>query len=357
MNPNVVLRGGFGIIYFNTLESPLGQGFSSSTGYVATLDNTHPANSLTNPFPTGINLPTGSSLGLATQNGQSITFPDQNHTQPKIMQYSVSVQTQLPANLVLQIAYVGNKASQLEINKSINALPAQYYNQGAAGVTFLQTAGSEPDGRVAPHGSSLNSATVQRQFLLLPYPEFTNVTDNYASRGNVLPNSLQTSVVKRVSHGFSMQGNFTWSKIMDQNIYLNTQDPLEFALPLSESEPEPGRQPCWDLSVLISVRQAGTGAVHVGRMAGQRRASRAEWQASLATPGASTTSGGNVTPLSNPRLSNATYGRYFNTCCENTADAGGDNDNCFRPRVRQRFFHPGVFSSISRSHSITLGLT
>ena len=36
LNPNVVLRGGFGIIYFNTLESPLGQGFSSSTGYVAT---------------------------------------------------------------------------------------------------------------------------------------------------------------------------------------------------------------------------------------------------------------------------------------------------------------------------------
>ena len=122
LNPNVVLRGGFGIIYFNTLESPLGQGFSSSTGYVATLDNSHPANSLTNPFPTGINLPTGSSLGLATQNGQAITFPDQNHTQPKIMQYSVSVQTQLPANVVLQLAYVGNKASQLEINKSINAL-------------------------------------------------------------------------------------------------------------------------------------------------------------------------------------------------------------------------------------------
>ena len=26
LNPNVVMRGGFGIIYFNTLESPLGQG-------------------------------------------------------------------------------------------------------------------------------------------------------------------------------------------------------------------------------------------------------------------------------------------------------------------------------------------
>ena len=83
------------------------------------------------------------------------------------MQYSVSVQTQLPANVVLQIAYVGNKASQLEINKSINALPAQYYNQGAAGVTFLQTQVPNPMAGQLP-GSSLNSATVQRQFLLLP---------------------------------------------------------------------------------------------------------------------------------------------------------------------------------------------
>jgi hypothetical protein len=84
---------------------------------------------------------------LTTQVGQSITFPDQNHTQPKIMQYSVSVQTQLPANMVLQIAYVGNKASQLEINKNIDVLPAQYFNQGSTGVTYP---GSESDGRSSP---------------------------------------------------------------------------------------------------------------------------------------------------------------------------------------------------------------
>jgi hypothetical protein len=34
LNDDVVIRGGFGIIYFNTLESPLGQGFNSTTGYV-----------------------------------------------------------------------------------------------------------------------------------------------------------------------------------------------------------------------------------------------------------------------------------------------------------------------------------
>jgi hypothetical protein len=159
-----------------------------------------------------VNLPTGSSLGLATQNGKPIIFPDQNHTQPKIMQYSVSVQTQLPANLVLQIAYVGNNASQLEINKSINALPAQYYTQGAAGVTLLQTQVPNPMAGQLP-GSSLNSATVQRQFLLLPYPEFTNVTDNPASRGSVLYNSLQTSVDKRLLRSReTLRGPRSWTR-------------------------------------------------------------------------------------------------------------------------------------------------
>ena len=75
LNPNVVLRGGFGIIYFNTLESPLGQGFSSTTGYVATLDNTHPANSLTNPFPTGINLPDWEFAWIGDTNGSRHNFP------------------------------------------------------------------------------------------------------------------------------------------------------------------------------------------------------------------------------------------------------------------------------------------
>ena len=231
------------------------------------------------------------------------------------MQYSVSVQTQLPANVVLQIAYVGNKASQLEINKSIDALPAQYYNQGAAGVTYLQTQVPNPMAGLLP-GSSLNSATVQRQFLLLPYPEFTNVTDNYASRGNVLYNSLQASVVKRVSHGFSMQGNFTWSKIMDQNIYLNAQDPL--TSPFRYQDPNPNLVGIYQFSSLSGKPALERYTLGGWQVNGVLRAQNGNL---VATPGASTTSGGNVTPLSNPRLGNATYGRYFNTCYENAAGA------------------------------------
>jgi hypothetical protein len=214
--------------------------------------------------------------------------------------------------MVLQLAYVGNKASQLEINKSIDAVPAQYYNQGAAGVTFLQTQVPNPMAGLLP-GSSLNSATVQRQFLLLPYPEFTNVTDNYASKGSVLYNSLQASLVKRVSHGFSFQGNFTWAKIMDQNIYLNPQDSLNS--PFRYQDPNPNL-----VGNLVGIYQFPSLA---GKPSYERLA-LGGWQVNgvlRAQNGNLVATPANTTPLSSPRLGNATYGRYFNTCYRNTAGA------------------------------------
>jgi hypothetical protein len=314
---NMVVRGGFGVIYFNTLESPLGQGFSSTTGYVASLDATHPANSLSNPFPAGANLPTGSSLGLATQLGQGLTFGDPDHTQPKITQYSVSIQTQLPFSTVLQVAYVGNKASQLEINKSIDAVPAQYYNQGAAGVTFLQTQVPNPMAGLLP-GSSLNSATVQQQFLLTPFPEFTNVTENYIPAGNVVYNALQVSATKLLSHGFSAFGNFTWSHITDQNVYLNAQD----SSPSRYQDPNPN---------LVANVGANYELPRLSGRPGYERHVLGGWQLNgilraqngplIPSPGSSNGGAGTVTLLSNPRLSSPTYGEAFNTCYENAAGA------------------------------------
>ncbi len=127
-------------------------------------------------------------------------------------------------------------------------------------------------------------------------------------------------VIKRVSHGLSVQGNFTWSKIMDQNIYLNAQDPL--SSPFRYQDPNPNL-----VGNLVGIYQFSS-------LSGKRAFERwtlGGWQINgvlraqngnlVATPGASSTSGGNVTPLSSPRLGNATYGRYFNTCYENAAGA------------------------------------
>lgn len=131
-----MLRAGFGIIYFNTLETPIATGYSQSTTY-NNYTTSAPLNSLSNPFPSGVSLPTGNSLGLATSLGRNVSFTDPNHVQPKSTQYSASVQQQFPGNVALQIACVGAQPTRLEVNRNINVLPQQYYDQGSAGVTFL----------------------------------------------------------------------------------------------------------------------------------------------------------------------------------------------------------------------------
>ncbi|MGB7265851.1 MAG: TonB-dependent receptor, partial [Terracidiphilus sp.] len=219
---NLVLRGGFGIVFLNTLESPISTGYSASTSYVATTDNIHPANNLSNPFPSGVVQPTGSSLGLATALGQGVTFTDPSHVQPKDVEWSVSTEYQAPWNVLLSVAYVGQKESREEVNKSINGLPIQYYNNLAQS-TYLNTKVANPmyGAALLPTSSSIATATILQSSLLVPYPEFTGVTDNYASVGEQLYNSLQISAAKRMSHGLSLQGNVTWDKLMDQNSYLN----------------------------------------------------------------------------------------------------------------------------------------
>ena len=220
--PKTVFRAGYGIIYFNTLESPIGTGFSQLTNYnnyTGTSSNTAPLNSLANPFANGVLLPTGSSLGLSTALGSSISFYDPNHVQPKSTQYSASVQQELPGSMALQIAYVGARPDRLEVSHNINALPPQYWNQGGPEANFLNTAVPNPMAGKFSGSTSLNNATVARSLLLLPYPEFGSITENGTSIGSDPYNALQIQVSKRMRHHVSFQANFTWDKVMRHDFY------------------------------------------------------------------------------------------------------------------------------------------
>lgn len=55
-----------------------------------------------------------------------------------------NLQQQLPGHLSFQVNYVGAKTTRLEVNHNLNLLPAQYYNQGPAGITYLNTPVANP---------------------------------------------------------------------------------------------------------------------------------------------------------------------------------------------------------------------
>ena len=322
LNPAMVLRGGVGLIYFNTLESPLAQGFSNTTAYVATTNSVFPTNFISSPYPNGIQAPTGSSLGFSTQLGQSVSYPDPNHVQPRMLQWSTSLQVLLPAKLAMEIAYSGNKVSDLEVNNNIDDLPASFMGTSAAPLGGTQIGAlnaivTNPMAGLLP-GSSLNSATVQQYLLDVPFPEFTGVTDDYISSGSALYNSLAVSVSKQLGHGFDIQGNFTWAKIMDQNVYLNPQD----SKPFRYQDPTP------------NLRGNLFGTYHFSQLQGQpayerlplggwslQGALRAYDGPLVPAPGGGTGSqygtSTTYTQVGNATQGNRTYSRSFNTCYTN----------------------------------------
>jgi hypothetical protein len=223
--PTTVVRAGFGVIYFNTLETPIGTGYSQTTSYnnyAGTTANIAPLNSIANPFPSGVTPATGNSLGLSTALGQSVTFVDPHHVQPKSVQQSVSIQQQFPGDVALQIAYVGARPTRLEVNHNINILPAQYYNQGGAEVNFLNASVNNPmAGLFGSSSPTLNATKIAQNLLLLPYPEFGSVTEDYSSIGSSPYNALQIQVSKPMHHHYSLQGNFTWDKVMVHTAYID----------------------------------------------------------------------------------------------------------------------------------------
>ncbi len=215
-----VIRAGYGLIYFNTFETPVGTGFSQTTSYNNYVTNT-PVNSLSNPFPSGVVLPTGSSQGLSTALGQSVSFIDPSHVQPRSTQFTLNVQQQLPGSVVVQVGYVGTRPTHLEVNHNINILPAQYYNQGAAEVGILNAAVANPMAGLIPQSTTLNAATIAKNLLLLPFPEFGSVTENYSPIGTAPYNALQIQVTKPMKHHYTVAGNLTWDKLMLHNGYLD----------------------------------------------------------------------------------------------------------------------------------------
>jgi hypothetical protein len=220
VTPKTVARAGFGTIYFNTLETPIGTGFSQTTSYNNYVTNT-PVNPLSNPFPSGVLLPTGSSLGLSTALGQSVSFIDPNHVQPRSTQYSVSIQRELPDSFTVQVAYIGSRPTHLEVNHNINLLPTQYYNQGAAEVAVLNAAVPNPMAGKIPLSTTLNAPTIAQNLLYLPFPEFGSVSENYSPIGRAPYNALQIQISKPMKQHFKLQGNLTWDKVMLHNGYLD----------------------------------------------------------------------------------------------------------------------------------------
>jgi hypothetical protein len=241
--PNTVVRGGFGIFddSLSTFYMSGGnagstdtfllpqQGFTQTTTQNSSNDTglTFPG-TYANPFPFGIAQPSGSSQGLSTFLGQSVTFQPSNPKTPYNMRWSFGLQRQVGAWLAA-VDYVGNHGVHLPIQKQYDAIPAQYLSTVTNGYDAdeyvkMTTTVNNPFYNVLPNTVSLGSGkTTTLSQLLRPYPEFTGVSA-YITAGETVYHSLQAQLLRRFASGASLTSAFTWSKILDATQYLNPSD-------------------------------------------------------------------------------------------------------------------------------------
>ena len=243
-----VLRGGFGIfVQPETLASLAAtgsyssaaisnqEGFSASTSYVSTTNNyLTPANTIANPFPNGFEKPAGSSQGAGTFLGQAISFLAPVQHDPYSERWDIGFQRSLTSSTMVEALYVGNHSLHLPVQtQNLNATALPYLTTNpyrdetlatAYGVSvtnpFYQTLG-------ATNTTGLNaSKTVGFGSLLGAYPQFANSTVARQNQtiGQSWFDSAIVHVEQRMSHGLTVTGNYSFSKMIEADTYLNDVD-------------------------------------------------------------------------------------------------------------------------------------
>lgn len=224
LTQKTALRGGYGISYLpGTLNGggggsiPNTQGFTASPSFSTADQGITPAFYIDGGFPQNFARPP--FLNPSFANAQGITFiPRDNGRLPYMQNWSFNVQRELPAEMLLDVAYSASKGTRLLADNifSLNQLNPQYLSLGSllnANILSAQAVAANIKQPFAGFATLLGSrATVGQS--LRPFPQFTGVTYFQPPAGNSTYHSLQAKFEKRFSKGLLFLASYTWAKTL-----------------------------------------------------------------------------------------------------------------------------------------------
>lgn len=228
-----VVRGGTGVFVFPIGTTGLNQiGFSQSTPILgaASTGGLRPTSTLENPFPAGIQQPTGSSLGLATNLGRGISFYNPDRQNAYSVRWNIDVQRQLSSSVVLQLGYTGNHSVHLTIDRQLDFIPAQYLStspvRDQAAINRLSANVANPFANLLP-GTNNNGPTIAFSQLVRPFPQFTSVNAQARNDASSYFHGFTMRLEKRFSRGLQFLTNYQWARTIAHDTRLNDFSPLE----------------------------------------------------------------------------------------------------------------------------------
>ena len=238
VNNKTVVQGGFSIAflnggayeygtskvavnYGNLLVGSFNRGTSNS---VNSSYGSWDTNIMPNPTATAFN----PGLGVGTQIND---FSKNDGYAPYSQQWNVNVQRQVPYDIFVTAAWVGNRVIHLpsQLNTP-NQLDPKYFSQygnvlstcpanaGNSVLTDTFASGcAQADGFSLPYANFVNdfagASTVGQS--LTPYPQYSYIFNNFEAFGTTYYQGLQLQVEKRFTNGLSFLAGYTLSRLMD----------------------------------------------------------------------------------------------------------------------------------------------
>ncbi len=196
-NGKLVIRGGAGMFYDRIAGDRFVHGLEQGYPYSITLDYPGATNTFSNvnPYPTTpLSFPPR-WFNVATLTGSALdqAFLDPDIHTPLVRQYNLNLQYQFAPTWILEVGYVGSSG--------INLVDT-YHDYNVAGLASA----SNPINGITTN----TTQNIQARVLDLGYISGGLTGTAFDGKSNY--NSLQITVRKQFSHGFTMQAAYTWSK-------------------------------------------------------------------------------------------------------------------------------------------------
>lgn len=242
INTKTVLRVGFGIVYSPTSNASGSATNSANAGTPATnqwlfqLKDGMP--STVQPVWPAFDPANAQIAGTVVT---APTFLDPNAGRPaRQYQWSVGLQREISRNFVVEASYVANRvvwasAANLTAVNAISVADLARYgftdftstNDAGLLTATISTLTTLQKSQLAAKGVNLTpyagfpASQIVRQ-ALFPYPQYSvtngaGINPSGAPLGKVWYDALQITVTKRLSHGLSLNANYTFSKTLDLN--------------------------------------------------------------------------------------------------------------------------------------------